>query len=49
VKSIYKCIVSSGVRVSKEIWRMKLPLKIKIFTWFLKKKDILTKYNVAKK
>ena len=32
----------------KYIWKLKVPLKIKIFMWFLYKKIILTKYNLAK-
>jgi hypothetical protein len=32
----------------KYIWKINLPLKIKIFMWFLYKKVILTKGNIAK-
>jgi hypothetical protein len=34
---MYNHLVNNGVKVTQEIWRMKLPLKIKIFLWFLKK------------
>ena len=31
VQSMYNHLVNNGVKVTQEIWRMKLPLKIKIF------------------
>jgi hypothetical protein len=37
------------VFLKKYIWKMKVPLKIKIFMWFLHKKVILTKDNLAKR
>jgi hypothetical protein len=33
----------------RKIWKWKLPLKIKIFLWFLQKGVVLTKDNLAKK
>ena len=33
----------------KIIWKIKVPLKIKIFLWFLQKEVILTKDNLARK
>jgi hypothetical protein len=33
----------------RKIWKWKIPLKIKIFLWFLQKGVVLTKYNLAKK
>jgi hypothetical protein len=36
------------VFLHKYIWMIKVPLKIKIFMWFLYKKVILTKDNLAK-
>jgi hypothetical protein len=33
----------------RKIWKWKIPLKIKIFLWFLQKGVILTKDNLAKK
>jgi len=33
----------------KKIWNMKIPLKIKIFLWFLQRGVVLTKDNLAKK
>jgi hypothetical protein len=41
-------LVSNGVRVSQEIWCAKLPTKIKVFFWYLKKGVILTKDNQAR-
>jgi hypothetical protein len=32
----------------KYIWKMKVPLKIKIFMWFFHRKVILTKDNLIK-
>ena len=49
VKSMYKHLVSSGVRVTQEIWHMRLPLKIKIFMWYLKKGVIVTKDNLIRR
>jgi hypothetical protein len=49
VQSMYNHLVNNGVKVTQEIWRMKLPLKIKIFLWFLKKGITLTKDNLAKR
>ena len=33
----------------KMIWKLKIPLKIKIFLWFLERGILLTKDNLAKK
>ena len=49
VKSMFKYLVNNGIKVTQEIWHMKVPLKIKIFLWFLKKRVILTKDNLAKR
>jgi hypothetical protein len=46
---MYNHLVNNEVKVTQEIWRMKLPLKIKIFLWFLKKGVTLTKDNLAKR
>jgi hypothetical protein len=37
------------VFLKKYIWKMKVPLKIKIIMWFLHKGVILTKDNLAKR
>jgi hypothetical protein len=40
---MYKYLVHNGIKITENIWQMKVPLKIKIFLWFLKKVVILTK------
>lgn len=49
VKSMYAALINNGIRVSQEIWQTKLPTKIKVFMWYLKKGVILTKDNLAKR
>ena len=50
VKSMYTAIMYCNVRIKKRIlWDLKIPLKIKVFMWFLHKKVILTKDNLAKR
>jgi hypothetical protein len=49
IKSMYADIINGyTVFPRKYIWKIKLPLKIKIFMWFMYKKVILTKDNIAK-
>ena len=47
VNSMYRHLVNNGLKVTQEIWHMKIPLKIKIFMWYLKRGVILTKDNLA--
>lgn len=47
VRSTYRYVITNDFKVTKEIWRVRQPLKIKIFLWFLKKGVILTKDNLA--
>ena len=50
VKSMYNALICNGnVRHDKVIWRLKMPLKIKIFFWYLRRGVILTKDNLAKR
>ena len=50
VKSLYLDYMSDDTTFPhKYIWKMKVPLKIKIFMWFLYRKVILTKDNLAKR
>jgi hypothetical protein len=35
--------------LKKYIWKMKVPLKIKVFMWFLHQKVLLTKDNLIKR
>jgi hypothetical protein len=49
VKSFYNAILHSDLPVdnNKKIWKMKLPLKSKIFCWHLRQWIILTKDNLV--
>jgi hypothetical protein len=51
VDSMYRALVHSDVPVddNKKIWQMKIPLKIKVFTWYLRRGVILTKDNLVKR
>jgi hypothetical protein len=50
VKSMYLALISDNrVRLDMTIWKLKLPLKIKIFMWYLKREVVLTKDNLIKK
>ena len=49
VNSMYRHLVNNGLKVMQEIWHMKIPLKIKIFMWYLKRGVILTKDNLARR
>lgn len=50
VKSMYLHLIDSGhIPRSKHIWEVKVPLRIKIFMWFVHKGAILTKDNLAKR
>ena len=49
VKSMYVALINNGVRVSRDIWQTKLPMKIKVFMWYLKRGVILTKDNLVKR
>ena len=48
VNSMYKNLVNNGIKVTQEIWRAKIPLKIKIFMWDLKRGVLLTNDNLAR-
>jgi hypothetical protein len=50
VKSMYLDLLDDQTKyLRKYIWKIKVPLKIKIFMWFLHHKVILTKDNLAKR
>ena len=50
VKSLYLDYMSEHAHFNcKYLWKMKVPLKIKIFMWFLRRKVVLTKDNLAKR
>ena len=47
VKSMYIDIINSNsIPTSKYVWAVKVPLKIKVFMWFVHKQVILTKDNL---
>jgi len=50
VKSHYLGLIYQNVpNLSKQLWKLKAPLKIKIFLWYLHRGIILTKGNLAKR
>lgn len=50
VRSMYLSIMNYGHIVQDTtIWKMKMPLKIKIFMWYMKKGIVLTKDNLVKR
>ena len=49
VKSMYNYLINSGIKVSQEIWKTKIPLKTKIFMWYVKRGVLLTKDNLARR
>jgi hypothetical protein len=50
VRSMYEYMVNQGVPFNnKFIWELKIPLKIKIFLWYLQRGVILTKDNLTKR
>jgi hypothetical protein len=50
VKSMYLDLMNGHtVYLRKYLWKIKIPLKIKIFMWFLSNKVLLTKDNLAKR
>jgi hypothetical protein len=51
VGSLYKAIIQSNIPVNsnKKIWKMKIPLKTKIFGWYLRRSVILTNDNLVKR
>ena len=50
VKSMYEDLMNGHtIFLRKYLWKLKIPLKIKIFMWFLHRKVLLTKDNLAKR
>jgi hypothetical protein len=49
VNSMYKALITgTRVRSHMVLWKMKIPLRIKIFMWYLKRGVVLTKDNLAR-
>jgi hypothetical protein len=50
VRSLYAELLNGNTKfLRKYFWKIKVPLKIRIFMWFLNRKEILTKDNLAKR
>jgi hypothetical protein len=50
VRSLYHDLINGHtIFLKKYLWKIKVPLKIKIFMWFVHRKEILTKDNLAKR
>ena len=51
VESMYRALIQFDVLVdnNKKIWKMQIPLKNKIFAWYLRRGVILTKDNFIKR
>lgn len=49
IKSMYDALINNGVHVSQDIWRIKIPSKIKVSMWYLKQGVVLTKDNLARR
>jgi hypothetical protein len=51
VHSMYNALTQPVVPIdnNKKIWKMKIPLKIKIFAWYLRRGVILTKDNLVRR
>ena len=50
VRSLYLHLINTHTPFRhKKIWKIMVPLKIKIFLWFLQKQVVLTKDNLARK
>jgi hypothetical protein len=48
VKSMYLDLLNDNtVYLHKYLWKMKVPLKTKVFMWFVQRKEILTKDNLG--
>ena len=50
ISSMYSVLINNGnVQFDKHFWKLKVPLNIKIFMWYLKRGAILTKDNLARR
>jgi hypothetical protein len=49
IKSLYTTLISNGVaHMNKQLWKLKVPLKIKTFMWYMSREVVLTKDNLAR-
>jgi hypothetical protein len=51
IHSLYLALINNGVanNMHKQLWRVKVPLKIKIFMRYMRKEVVLTKDDLAKR
>jgi hypothetical protein len=50
VHSMYHATLNNGVGVdNRDLWKLKIPLKIKVFMWYLKRGVTLIKDNLARR
>jgi hypothetical protein len=53
VASMYNALIRSDVSINKisnnKLWKLKIPLRIKVFGWYLRKGVVLMKDNLAKR
>jgi hypothetical protein len=53
VASMYNALILSDVPIDKissnKFWKLKIPIRIKVFGWYLRKGVVLTKDNLAKR
>jgi hypothetical protein len=50
VRSHYQALIKNTIpNLNKHLWKIKAPLKIKVFLWYLRRGVILTKDNLAKR
>ena len=50
VHSLYSALICNGhVRQNRTLWKTRIPLKIKIFLWYLHRGVVLTKDNLARR
>jgi hypothetical protein len=51
IASMYNALILPDVPINKvhnKLWKLKIPLQIKVFGWYLRKGVVLTKDNLAK-
>ena len=49
VKSMYDAMVHNEVPIdNRKLWKLKIPLRVKIFLWFMNRGVILTRDNLAR-
>jgi hypothetical protein len=48
VNSLYLAQISNGVaNMNKQLWMLKVPLRINVFMWYMKREVVLTKDYLA--